>query len=194
MGQSWERIAGTTKAVTGRSNHPDVLAEQSKAGEFKAAARENRQEWERRCLENPALYPPLNEEMRARAELQRETQAQKGQGGPATAAPVQKAPGEKSPAERDIKQEDKLAKTSDGKVDEGTEKDRRLAAWRAQNAAPSAAKETKSGKETTEREVRLAAWQKDARAPTAQKEAGKSLEPKIEKSVADPGRSHDRER
>ncbi len=125
MGQSWERIAGTSKAVTGRSDHPDVLADKGKAGDFQAAAREDRQEWERRCLENPALYPPLNEQMRARVELRRETQ------GLGKAAPE---------PERDAGQKSGLEAGSKVASEPTSDRERRLASWHGR-AATSANKE-----------------------------------------------------
>ena len=79
MGQTWERIAGQTHAITGQARHPDVIAEREKARTFQNMARENRQAWEQNCLEHPELYAPLNEQMRARVDGARRLSATAGQ-------------------------------------------------------------------------------------------------------------------
>ena len=79
MGQSWDRVAGTTQVITGQSRSPEVLTERQKAREFQDAAREGRRTWEQKSLEHPALYAPLDERMRARTDAARMQQAEVGQ-------------------------------------------------------------------------------------------------------------------
>ena len=72
MGQAYERVAGQTQAITGNQDHPDVKAARDKAAEFRTAAQQVRREWAERSVDQPALYPPLNEQMRAQVKAARQ--------------------------------------------------------------------------------------------------------------------------
>jgi hypothetical protein len=72
MAQAWDRVAGQSQAITGNPKDPYAQQQREKAEAFRSAARDGRAEWAERSVDQPALYPPLNEQMRAQVEAARQ--------------------------------------------------------------------------------------------------------------------------
>ncbi|MCW2247862.1 Ti-type conjugative transfer relaxase TraA [Azospirillum fermentarium] len=68
MAQVHDRVAGLSRCIGGEAHERQAAAQAERAKDFREQAKDGRQQWEARGIDQPALYPPLDEKMRIRRE------------------------------------------------------------------------------------------------------------------------------
>lgn len=68
MAQTHDRVAGLSRCIGGEAHERQAAEQAERARGFREQAKDGRQQWETRGIDQPSLYPPLDEQMRIRRE------------------------------------------------------------------------------------------------------------------------------
>ncbi|TWB21116.1 AAA family ATPase [Nitrospirillum bahiense] len=116
MAQAYDRIAGMDRAIGGEAHDRAAIEDAARAQGFRDQAKEARQEWEARGIEEPSLYPALNDEMRTRQDEARALQERQQAAEREPQQPEPEPPGlerEEQPAPRSYEEETQAMRRMD---------------------------------------------------------------------------------